>query len=456
MRLRDLVLFNLAALIGLTWLGTAAKAGPSSITLWLLACLLFFIPQGLAVVTLSRAHPEEGGIYAWTKREFGVGHGFLCGWCYWVCNLLFYPSALLATSVSATYAIGHGGTGLADNWVYSLTFTLVALWLAVGLNIVGLGTGKWLQNAGGAGTYVPGLILLALGLYGVAGGAPPANDFSLASLKPDLSNFSALYFWSTIAFAYAGLELSASMGDEIENPRRNLPLAVYIAAPLVALVYICGTAALLWYVPSSEVSEVAGPFQAIEAGVKKLGPSLWWLAPLAAACASIGRLGGVGAWLTGPARVAFVVGLDRYFPEPFGRIHPRWRTPYVALLVQALLATLFMLLAVQGAETTLGTAFLTLIATSLLLYFIPYLYLFACFFAHALRAERLETPGGRIAALALAACGFMTTAGAMLLAMIPPPGAAVLIYELKVVGGAAALIFVGGLIYWRARRKRTD
>lgn len=453
MRLRDLVLFNLAALIGLTWLGTAARTGPSSVTLWLLAGALFFVPQGLAVVTLARAHPDEGGIYTWAKREFGEGHGFLCGWCYWINNLLYYPSALLATSAIATYAIGQAGTGLADNWVYSLTFTLVALWLAAGLNVVGLGTGKWLQNAGGVGNYLPGLVLLALGLYGAAGGAPPANDFRAANLWPDLSNFSALYFWSTIAFAYAGLELSAAMGGEVEDPRRNLPLAVYLAAPLVALVYVCGTAALLWYVPASDVSEVSGPFQAIEAGAARLGPSLWWLAPAAAACTAVGSLGKVGAWLTGPARVAFVVGLDRYFPEAFGRVHPRWRTPYVALLVQTALATLFMLLAVQGERTTLGTAFLTLIATSLLLYFIPYLYLFGCYFAHALRAGRADTPGGRPLALALAACGFLTTAGAMLLALVPPPGASPLAYELKVAGGAAALVLAGGFIYWRARAR---
>src|SRR5437016_44337 len=147
--LRDLVLFNLVAVIGIGWVATAAKAGPSALTLWLLAAILFFVPQGLAVIQLSSSFPAEGGIYAWTKKEFGEGHGFVCGWCYWINNVLFYPTLLLAGAVSATYIIGQGESGLANNWTYVLPFTLIALTLAVMLNVVGVDTGKWLQNIGG-------------------------------------------------------------------------------------------------------------------------------------------------------------------------------------------------------------------------------------------------------------------------------------------------------------------
>ena len=100
--LRDLVLFNIVAVLSLRWLATAAAAGPSSLTLWVLAALLFFVPQGLAVSDLSARYPEEGGIYFWTKRTFGEGHGFLCGWCYWVNNILYYPNLLMSTAV-----VGH-------------------------------------------------------------------------------------------------------------------------------------------------------------------------------------------------------------------------------------------------------------------------------------------------------------------------------------------------------------
>src|SRR3978361_1020270 len=82
--LRDLVLFNLVAVVGLRWLATAGKAGPSALVLWLLAAVFFFVPQGLVVTELSSRFPQEGGIYQWTKRALGEKHGYLCGWGYLV------------------------------------------------------------------------------------------------------------------------------------------------------------------------------------------------------------------------------------------------------------------------------------------------------------------------------------------------------------------------------------
>src|SRR5207247_4211225 len=139
--------------------------------------------------------------------------------------------------------------------------------VSVGLNIVGIGTGKWLQNIGGLSVFLPGIVLVALGVYRVTSGIP-ANPISLAGLKPDLSNLPMLNLWATIAFAFAGLELSSTMGHEIHNPRRNLPRSIYIAAPLVALIYVCGTGSMLWLVPKQEINIVAGPLQAIANGMR--------------------------------------------------------------------------------------------------------------------------------------------------------------------------------------------
>jgi amino acid transporter len=173
---------------------------------------------------------------------------------------------------------------------------------------------------------------------------------------------------------------------------------------------------------------------------------------------AVARIGGLGAWLTGSARVAFVVGLDRYFPEAFGRIHPRWRTPYVAILVQGLIASVFLLLSVMGKGTTVETAFLILIDMSLLIYFIPYLYLFACFMVHCwqYRAEQsLVIPGGKIGALVAGIAGVAITLFAMVVAVFPPPGTGnVVLHETKLIGGSLVLVAIGLLIYWRASRLR--
>ena len=455
--LRDLVLFNLVAVIGLRWLATASKAGPSAIALWILAALFFFVPQGFVVTELSSRFPEEGGIYQWTKRALGEKHGYLCGWCYWICNVLYYPNLLISTAVIATYAFGKGDSSLANSWTYVLSATLVCLWIAVALNIVGVGTGKWLQNIGGVGTYFPGLVLVGLGAVSLASGQPSANPITVSNIVPDVTHLPGLNLWASIAFAFAGLELSSAMGGEVRNPRRTLPRAVLISAPLIALIYILGTGALLRLVPTRDINIVSGFLQAITVGAKSISPSLWWLAPLCAAAYTIGNIGGVGAWLTGPARVAFAIGLDRYFPPAFGRVHPKWKTPYVAILVQASLATVFLLLSVLGRGTTVERAYLILLDTQLLIYFIPYCYLFISFLIHRRTTAppgTVRVPGGVIGAWVVGVSGLLMTLFAMGVAMVPPPDGSPVLFVAKVVGGALGFILVGGAVYWRAHRAR--
>jgi amino acid transporter len=452
MGLRDLVLFNIVAVLSLRWFATAAAAGPSSVSLWVLAALLFFVPQGLAVSHLSARYPNEGGIYFWTKRSFGEGHAFLCGWCYWVNNILYYPNLLMSTAVVGTYVIGRGGTGLESDWSYVLPATLSALWLAVGINLVGLRTGRWLQNLGAFGTYLPGLLIVGFGVY-AALHRPPATPMTLESLVPNLGDWSSLNLWASIAFAFAGLELGAVLGDEVKDPQRTLPRSILISAPLIAFLYIAGTVSVLWLVPTGEVNIVSGFLQAIDVGANDAGVALAWLAPAAAAMFVIGSIGGVGAWITGPARVAFVIGLDRYFPPAFGKVHPRWKTPYVAILVQAILASLFLLVSVVGRGTTVEKAYLVILDTMLLVYFIPYIYLFLCYLGDRLRGAGAASMSGRALAAAIGLSGLTLTLLAMGIATVPPGGIeAPWLFRLKVIGGAAAVVLLGGVVYLRGRR----
>ena len=453
LRLGDLVLFNLVAVIGLRWVATSAKTGPSALVLWLLAAFLFFVPQGVAVIALSSRFPDEGGVYAWTRRTYGEWNGFLCGWCYWVNNVLYYPNLLISTAVIATYAIGKGGSSLGGDWAYVLPVALVALWIAAGMNIVGLGTGKWLHNVGGVATYIPGIILIGVGIAAMIL-RPSANPFTAAEMVPDVTDFSTLNLWASIAFAFAGLELSSTMGEETANPKRDLPRSIVISAPLIAVAYILGTLSVLWLVPTKDLNIVSGFLQGISVGSGALSPALVWLVPLAAVLYTTSNVAGVGAWLSGPARVAFVIGLDRYFPPAFGKVHPRWHTPYVAILVQAVLATVFLLVSQLGKGSTVEQAYLVLLDTQLLVYFIPYVYLFLCLLRQARGGtEAGLLPGGRVGATVAGVAGLSITVFAMVVAAIPPSDAPSRVaFATKVLGGAAAFVVMGGAIYWRATR----
>ncbi|MEX2154114.1 MAG: APC family permease [Gemmatimonadaceae bacterium] len=455
--LRDLVLFNLVAVISLRWLATSAKAGPAALVLWLLAALLFFVPIGLAVVELSGRFPEEGGIYAWTKRALGEKHGFVCGWCYWVSNVLYYPNLLMSTAVIATFAFGRGDTALASSWAYVLPVTLGALWIAVALNIVGQSTGRWLQNVGGIGTVVPGTLLIVFAAYAIATGVPSANPMPAGAFLPDLTDLGSLNLWASIAFAFGGLELAATMAAEVERPEKTLPRSVFISAPIIAVVYILGTGALLWLMPVGELNIVSGVLQGISRGAREISPALGWLVSFAALSVAIGNLGAVGAWVSGPARVAFVFGLDRYFPPAFGKVHPRWGTPYVAILVMASLATIALLLSVLGRGTTVETVYLIMLDLQLLVYFIPFIYLFVSLIVHRRRDQIAGAHRGIGSAVLIGGCGAFVTMFAMVIATIPPSGTAQpVLFFVKVVGGAALFIGVGGLLYWKAHRSQPN
>ncbi|HZH41897.1 MAG TPA: amino acid permease, partial [Gemmatimonadales bacterium] len=115
MRLRDVVLFNVTAIVGLRWLTTASQFGPSSLLLWLLAMLIFFLPSARVVRELTDLEPRSGGMYRWVCRAFGPTHGFIAGWGYWVNNLFYFPSLLVSTAAIAAYAAGPRGVHWGDN-----------------------------------------------------------------------------------------------------------------------------------------------------------------------------------------------------------------------------------------------------------------------------------------------------------------------------------------------------
>ena len=456
MGLRDLVFLHVVAIIGLRWLLTAANIGPSSIILWLVAVLLFFVPQGLAVLELSSRLPEEGGIYVWTREAFGPLHGFICGWAYWVNNLIYYPSLIVFIAGNAVYIWGRQYAGLADNPLYQVGFSLGVLWLAIGTNIVGLRTGRWVHNAGAAATWIIVAILIILAGAALAAGWG-RNPFALGSLMPDISQ-SNLGLWSSLCFALAGLELAVIMGGEVRDPGRSLPRSILVAAPIIAGIYIIGTLAVLAISPADGTSLVTGIVDVIASSGDKLGLPLTRLVGLLIVVTGLGAL---GAWLAGSARIPFVVGLDRHLPPILGRLHPRWKTPYVALLVQGVGASFFILVSVLGSS--LEEAYLVLVDTTIIVYFIPYLYLFLA--VGVLRRREagsarpaFRIPGGKLGVGLVGVSGFATTALSIVLASIPSEVAAAPVwFFVKVVGGAAGLLLVGLAFYfWNARVRRPD
>ena len=454
----DVLLFNIATVLGPRWIAAAGHNGTSSISLWVLAAVFFFVPGALVINELSSRFPKEGGLYAWSREAFGPFHGFIAGWTYWIYTFFYFPGLLLASASMAAYVIGGRGALLSQDRTFQLTVSLSILLVALVLNIVGLNVGKWLQNAGGVGTYVPLLILVGVAVA-VCLRHGSATHFTVANMMPTW-NWDTVNFWSQIAFAFTGLELVSAMSEEVRDPRRTLPRAVFGAGALIALMYIAGTFAVLALVPAAGLDPKSGVFQAIAVGSVAL--KIGFLGVLAAVVVTVGNAGGVGSTVAGIARVPFVVGVDRYLPAAFGKIHPRWKTPYISILVQAGISAA-ILLGSQINETIQG-AYQMLIDAAVILYFIPFLYMFAAAFKLARRKDRTENPhavlvpGGIAGVWICAGLGFAVVLIGILVSLVPPGDSLSKVgFELKLVAVTTASVLIGLVLYWRgARAKQTE
>jgi glutamate:GABA antiporter len=455
----DVLLFNIVTVLGPRWIAAAAHNGTSSISLWFLAAFFFFVPTALVIAELSSRFPQEGGLYAWSRDAFGEFHGFVAGWTYWIYTLFYFPALLFASAAMAAYIGGIGYAPLALDRRFLLEGSFALFFVAVVLNIVGLRIGKWLQNAGAVGTFIPLVMLIgAAALVWHRQGSQ--TQFTMGNMLPHW-DWNTVNFWPQIAFAFGGLELVSSMSEEVKDPQRTFPRAILGSGIVIAVIYITGTIAALTLMSSVTVDPKSGVFQAltVASGILKVSA----LGIIGALLVTVGNAGGVGSTVAGIARVPFAVGVDRYLPAAFAKVHPRWQTPYVSILVQAGISGTILLLS-QISETTVN-AYQFLVDATNILYFIPFLYMYAAVIKLAYRPDRETSsgavliPGGKVGVWMAGGLGFLIVLASIVLSLIPPgEEARKLLFETKLVGGTAVAVMIGLGLYWRGARakKRED
>jgi glutamate:GABA antiporter len=452
--LLDLTLFYVVSGLSLRWIATAAASGPSSIAVWIFAWIGFFLPLAACVLELSSRYPQEGGLYVWAREGFGDFAGFIAAWTYWMSNLPYFSAVLYFAAGCALFTAGPRAATLANESGYFMTFSLVALGGIVLLNMRGVKLSKWLNNAGAIGMWLPVVLLMLLGLVSwLRSGS--ATHFSWAGLVPQASIKNAI-FWSTIFFAFGGVESASFMGGEIKDTHRTVPRALVFAGVLITLGYLGGTIAMLIAMPSEQINGLGGFMTAIAQMCRSLGLS--WLVVSVAALVTLSSLGAACAYLASCSRLPFVAGIDNYLPAAFGRIHPKWNTPYVAILLYGLAGMLFAFLG--QAATTVRGAYDVLVSMSIITYFIPYLFLFAAM----IRVQKYPTapgvirvPGGKRAAIPLAILGLITTTITICLSVLPSedePNKPLAV--IKIVGMTVVLLVAGVIVFALGKRRQAQ
>lgn len=444
--LGDLVLTQVLYVVGSHWVGTAAKLGNSQIVFWLLAMVFFYVPLAAVVIYLNRIMPLEGGLYQWAKLGFNDLIGFLVGWNLWLYIIAFMSSQGMTIATNLAYAFGMDSLGANKWFIMLVTCSLVAFLIVV--TILGLGVGKWFQNAGGVAQIVTfGTLILIPFLSMRTGTLREYHPLQIAA--PAFSLFSLNILGKMSFGALSGFEYVAILAGECRNPARSIGRSVLIATPIVALMFILGTSAILGYVSPEQV-DLIGPIPQVlsiafhrfaRAGI--VGPVVILLL--------VGRqLGACTLAVAGSTRLPMVAGWDHLLPQWFSKLHPKYKTPVNSILFVAVMILLAGLASLAGVGQQ--EAFQILDNASGIFYSLTYLVMFALPLIGLRKGGHAPPLWLRGAAVS----GFAMTLLYSVLSIIPIIEVnSRLSFAAKVGGVIVGANMIGACLYWSQRGKVT-
>ncbi len=442
-----LAMINVAMIASLRGLPTMAEYGLTAAFFFVAAALVFLVPTALVSAELATGWPKRGGVYVWVKEALGARWGFLAIWLQWFQNVIWYPTVLSFAAATFAFVISPA---LANNRFYALAVILAVYWGATLVNFRGMKTSGWISTVGViGGTLVPGALIITLGIVWLALGNPSQVQFSGAAFVPDLSKMSSIVLAASTLLFFAGMEVSATHAQEVKNPQRDYPRAIFIATLVVLVVFVLGTLSIAVVVPREKISLVAGLMQAFTAFLDKF--HLAWLIPAVALLIAFGVFGQITTWIAGPSKGLLAVARHGYLPPFLQRVNRRGVQTHI-LIVQALIVTALSL--VFLLMPTVSSSYWILTALTAQLYLVMYVLLFVS----ALRLRYVEpgvaraykVPGGKAGMWLVAGVAVAAAAFAVALGYFPPAQlqtGSVLFYEAFLIVGMVTVCAVPLLVY---------
>lgn len=446
LKLIDAALYGLALVTGMRWIAVAAAVGPSSLPLWLLALLVFYVPLAVATAELSARYPGEGGLYVWVRDSMGPLAGFLVGWFYWVAQIPYFAGILYFLSGLILSALG----GDTKNTLLYMGISTAIAGVVTLMQLAGLKYGKWLPNLGTAGGWIVLAIIVSMALVIAMRGEGATNFLAGSYVAP--ANFDTAILWGTIVFAYCGAEGIGFLRNEVAGGMRTIARVLVLVGLGLAFLYIAGTIAFLVILPHQALTRLSGFPDALRSGLSHVG--LGGLAPTVIALFALSMLGGFTAWFGVAARLPFAAGGDAFLPARFAFRHPKTGAPVPALLMQAALVLATILISQSGG--TVASAYDFLVAMSVLTATIPYIFMFAIY-VKSVRLAPVEGGwrGGTRLGVALGWIGQVATLTAIVCTLVPNAGEAhPIAAAARLVLSAAAMGLFGLVLYWFANRHR--
>ena len=442
-----LAMINVSAIVSLRGLPAESTYGLSSAFYYIFAAIFFLIPVSLVAAELTTGWPQKGGVFRWVGEAFGPRWGFLAIWLQWIESTIWFPTVLTFAAVSLAF-IGPNQSwdaAVAANAEYVLLIVLLVYWGATLLNMRGMGLSGSITKWGALlGTVIPAGVLIVLGMAYWAMGNPIDISMNPASFFPDLSNFNNLVLAASIFLFYAGMEMSAVHVNDVQNPRRDFPLAIGMASVITVCIFVFGTLAIGFIIPKGQINLVQSLLVAYDKLFDWLG--MPWLGSVLAICLTFGVLAQVVAWVGGPSKGLLQVGCAGYLPRFMQRTNKAGVQVGILLIqgaVVTLLSVFFVLLpSVQSAYQMISQL-------TIILYLLMYMLMFAAAiylrYSEPSVPRTFRIPGGKSFGMwVVAGVGLIGSLLAFVFSFIPPGqievGSPALYVTLLVFG---TLIFTG-------------
>jgi amino acid transporter len=438
----DLVLTQILFIVGLPWVGVAAKLGPSHVVFWLVATVLFYVPSALVVIYLNRLMPLEGGLYQWAKIGFNDLVGFLVAWNLWLFAILNTSETGIQVTQYFAYILGPGGAWLVDSTLVIALVSAIIFASLVLLAIRGLSIGKWVHKFGGLLMLVTFATLVALPWLNVARGTL-TSFHPLATAMPVVSVMSLNLLGKMGFGALGGFEYVAIHAGECHSPVRTIARSVVVAGPVIAIMFILGTSSVLGLVPIDQIDLIAPIPQVLSAGFRPLG-SVAWVAPVTILVLLAVRVAQASVMFTGNTRLPMVAGWDGLLPSWFSTLDARHQTPVNSIVFVGAMTFAFSLAGLVGVGKQ--EAFQLLWNASAIFYALTYLVMFAIPLIGLRGATERPPTWLRVASLS----GFLMTLLYVTLSVLPIVTVdSRLIFALKIGGVIAVANAIGVAIYRR-------